>query len=357
MKLRILTRTRLIAGFLGVACIGAGVGGMGIWSMRSISSQATNILQETTAPLKKVFGLYAGLLEVQVQVRDLLLTDGAQLEATIKTLGDKGVFIESETAALLAIANDKATKSALGAFVAVWGDFKSNLGVLYDEARKGKGKAAAQFMFMMMSGPGQATRDAMNMVVDSYMIRATRMEATSSDLTKSATYVLLAAMILGLLVSIGLGLVVATSISRPVLLAANAASSIARGNLVVNLSDRFKSRSDELGDLTRALEAMSGDLNAGMRTLGAAVASLQTMGDELAGSLSRVHGSVSEIGQGVDKVRSETDEQSAGVEETAATVREMARTIEGLDAEIESQANDVTESSASVELLVGNIGE
>jgi len=357
MKPRMLTRTRLIAGFLAVALVGAGVGGLGVWSLRSITAQTTRIIEETTAPLKRVFDLYSALLEIQVKVRDLLLVTPDQVEGVIQALNEKGDFIEKESAALLAQAGNDGTKVALGAFPAVWGDFKGNLGILYDEVRAGKAKTSASFMFTMMGGPGQATRDVMGMVVGAFMNRAAAMEDEARSIASNASLILVVFVALGLLLSITLGFVVATSIAQPVLEAARAAAAIASGLLYTEISPRHRRRSDELGDLVRALEAMSNDLNRGLRTVGESVTALDSVGEDLSKSLRAVGGSMGGIAQGIELVRKETDEQSAGVEETAATVREMARTIEGLDSEIAAQSQGVSSSAASVQGLVGNIDQ
>ncbi|MFZ4614614.1 MAG: methyl-accepting chemotaxis protein [Rectinemataceae bacterium] len=357
MKLRILTRMRLLAGFLVIAMIGAGVGLLGVLAMNSISRQTSRVIEETTAPLKRVFGLYAALLEVQISARDLLLKDGEELEATITFIDERGKFIETEAKALFDVATDNNIKLALRTFPVVWGDFKGNLPILYADARAGKGKASASFMYMLMAGPGQGSRDVMGMVVDAFMAQATRMEAKSGELARAASLQLIAFVVLGFLASIGLGLFVSTQILRPVLSAARAATNIASGKLVVEVSVRDRNRGDEVGDLVRALGAMSGDLREGFRTIGGSVTSLQSAGENLSVSLLRMRESVGRIGADIDRVRSETEEQSAGVEETAATVREMAKTIRGLEGEIDAQASAVTGSTEYVGSLVANIDE
>jgi len=357
MKLRLMTRTRLLAGFLAVALIGAGVGGLGVIAMRSISKQTSRVVAETTAPLKRVFGLYSTFLEVQIQVRDLFLVDGPALETTIAKLGEADDRIRTESKALLSEAKDAGIKAALGAFPAVWGDFTANQGTLFDEARKGRGKADAAFMYSLMASPEQSTRSVMDMVVDAYMNQAADIETRSAAFVGAATIELLAFVVLGFLVSIALGLFVATQFSRPLEAASKVAASIASGNLAVGLPSKYQSRLDEVGDLARALGAMLSDLNRGFGGLGSSVGSLQSVGDELAISLGRMNAAVEKIGADIEKVRGETEEQSAGVEETAATVREMAKTIENLDAEIGVQAGGISDSAASVSGLVAGIDE
>ena len=357
MRLRMMTRTRLLAGFLVVALIGAGVGGLAVVAMRSISKQTSRVIVETTAPLKRVFGLYSTLLEVQIHVRDLFLEDGQALEDSIAKLRTADEFIQSEAKALLSESKDDATKSALGAFPSVWRDFSSNLGNLYDEARKGRGKADPSFMYSLMASPEQSARAVMDMVVEAYMQQAADIDARSSKLAGAATLELLAFVALGFLVSIGLGLLVATQISRPLEAASKVAASIASGDLTVGMSTRDLARLDEVGDLARALDAMRRDLNAGFGGIGSTVGSLRSVGDELAASLDRMNEAVEKIGADIERARGETEEESAGVEETAATVREMAKTIEGLDGEIGGQAASISESATSVSGLVAGIDE
>ncbi len=352
-----MTRARLLAGFLIVALIGAGVGGLGIISMRTISSQTGSAIAETIAPLKRVFGLYSTMLEVQVRVRDLYLQKGPALEDSITRLTAADDFIRKESKALLSEAKDDSIKAALGAFPPVWQDFSSNLGTLYDETRNGRGKADASRMYSLTASPEQSARGVMDMVVDAYMRQAADIETRNSKLADAATFELVAFVVFGFLVSIALGLFVSTQISRPLEAASKVAASIASGDLGVGTSKKDLVRGDEAGDLTRALEAMLRDLNKGFGALGSTVGSLRSVGDELATSLGRMEAAVGTIGGDIEKLRGETGGQSAGVEKTAATVREMAKIIEGLDAEIGAQAEGISGSAASVTGLVEGIDD
>lgn len=357
MKLRMMTRTRLLAGFLAVAIVGAGVGAFGVVGMRSMAKQTSLVIEETTAPLKRVFALYASFLQVQQKVRDLFLKEGADLETTIADIQKAGDSIQGEAKSLLDEANDDGIKASLGAFPSVWHDFSSNLGTLFDEARKGKGSADPAFMYSLVSSPEQAVRSVMDMVVDAYMSHAETMRETGAKLSATATLELVGLVVLGFLVSIGLGLFVATQISKPLVAASRLAATIAAGDLSSKMSEKDLARLDEVGDLLRALDAMVHDLNRGFGGIGSSVGSLQSVGEELSSSLDRMNAAVTTIGTDIERVRRETEEQSAGVEETAATVREMAKTIEGLDAEIASQAEGIGGSAQSVAGLVASIDD
>ena len=358
MKIRMLTRTRLLAGFLMVAIVGAGVGGLGVFAMHSMARQMEQAMAETTAPLKDVFNLYASFLRVQLEIRDLFLKDSQELEDTIAGLNKAGAAIQAQANDLLARSNDETVKSTLGAFPSVWRDFSSNLDSLYSEARKGRGKADPTFMYSLMGPAESIVESVMGMVVDAYMGQATEMQANGKRLADTATIELIAFSALGFGISIGLGLFVATQISRPLVAASRLAASIASGNLGGGrMGRRDVSRLDEVGDLARALEVMVHDLNEGFGGIGSSVGSLRAVGGDLSESLVRMNGAVSQIGTDIERVRKETEEQSAGVEETAATVMQMARTIEGLDEEIAAQAEGITDSSKSVAGLVSSIDE
>jgi methyl-accepting chemotaxis protein len=142
---------------------------------------------------------------------------------------------------------------------------------------------------------------------------------------------------------------------RPLRAAAASASRISSGELTTSLDLRLLARTDEFGDLARALAGMSGELGRQMLTIRGSVDELAEVGTSLQAMMGEADKAIAEVAVAVESVRGNVESQGAGVEETAATVRNMTTTIEGLDREIERQASGVSSSSSSIEQMVGNI--
>lgn len=356
MKLKLKTRARLVLAFLAIAAIGAVMGGMGIYSIGALSNQSARMMEENMAPLPRIFSLYEAVQHVQVLARDIVLARNAsEIDALAAQIAEKDAFIQKETASLASDVQDDQLKFGLSTIMLIWGDFKVSLAVIVEEARKGKGLEVVSLMSQLMSSSGATLDSATKEILDGSMKNASAMLALNRDLAVRSSLLLLVMIVMGVMASVVLGLIISVSISKPLVLASEAAKEIAAGRLGISIDTRFAARTDELGDLAKALIGMAGHLNGGMRTIGASVEELGTVGAELASSMDRTEAALAEITHGVESVSRQSINQSASVEETAATVRHMATTIEGLDQEIEVQSREVSSSSASVEEMVGNI--
>jgi methyl-accepting chemotaxis protein len=356
MRIALRIRTRLLLAFLGIAAIGAATGGMGIYYMRVFSLQSVSLLQETSAPLRRIFSLNERVQDTQILVRDLMLADPSRIPDFVADLARRDSEVRGEVANLAGKTRDPDLVAVLEVFRQNWVGFRQNIDQLLAEARKGVGKNTISQMYGTMNSSGKSIRQATDLLIDGYMGLAAKSVQKSRTLASLSTYFFIAMLSAGFGLSVLLGVFISRSISRPLKIAVDSAASIASGNLSLRSDKSFTGRADEVGDLSRALAAMTSDLNAGMSTLRSSVGMLDEVGLGLSQSLASSRGAVARIAEDIDAVSRQTVEQAAGVEETAATIRGMTKTIMGLDDRIAVQVEGVSSSSASVEQLVGNIG-
>jgi methyl-accepting chemotaxis protein len=356
MRLSLKVRAKLVSAFLAIAAFGAAMGATGIYYVETISRESARMAEQTIAPMGRFFELYGAVQQVQTLARDLVLAPNPEaVNAIVEKIAAKDEFLSKESDFLAAQVTDKQVKTNIDSFRLVWGDFKYSLAVIGDKAKAGEGRAITGLMTALMNGSGAILDSTTRDLVDAFAKSAGAVvEKNQSDARRS---VLMLSILLatGIVASVFLGLGMAKSFASPLRMTAAAAHSIAAGRLRISMDPRYSRRTDEVGDLVRALSDMTTDLNDGMRTIGASVEELGSVGAELATSMERTDRALERITAGVEAVSGQSIEQSAGVEETAATVRVMAGTIEELDREIEAQAKGVAESSSSVEEMVGNI--
>ena len=353
-KLRV--RGKLVLSFLAVAAFGALLGGMGIYYVITLSSQTARMAEKTITPLVRYMGLYGNVQEVQVLARELALANGPEaVETVIAEIEAKDKQIAAGADELVEMVDNEILESNIAGFRLIWGDFRSGLDVLFTMARAGQGLRIAGLMNTLMRSSNAALNETTKTLTENFAASAGEVVSSSRATAVRSAAIISVLILLAAAASIALGLGMARSFARPMGMAANAALSIASGNLGISLDPRFSSRPDEVGDFIRALSTMASDLNAGMRTIGDSVNELGVVAGQLAESMARTDTALEGITSGIDSVNQQAVAQSAGVEETAATVRQMASTIESLDSEIEVQAQGVSESSSSVEEMVGNI--
>jgi methyl-accepting chemotaxis protein len=156
-------------------------------------------------------------------------------------------------------------------------------------------------------------------------------------------------------VSLAVTVVFTSRMVRPLRRVAATLREIAEGGGDLTMKLGVASR-DEVGALSTAFNAFSDRLEGMIRSIHGSADRLSNVGDRLAEGMGEASSAVEEISANVESIGRLILSQSAGVEESQATVNSIARVAGSLRDHIENQAAALTESSASVEQIVGTIG-
>jgi methyl-accepting chemotaxis protein len=140
----------------------------------------------------------------------------------------------------------------------------------------------------------------------------TAADNTATANTASITMVIL--VVVGIIFSIGLGLVISNMIKKPLYVMVDAANKIADGDLDINVKVNTK---DEIGQLGQAFRKMTENLNNVMSNINSA-------SDQVAAGSSQVSDSSMSLSQGATEQASSIEELTASVEEIAAQTRQNA---------------------------------
>ena len=207
---------------------------------------------------------------------------------------------------------------------------------------------------------------------------------------------LLLVIALAALVSAVLTVVLARSIVAPLLQGVEFAKSIAGGDLTGSLE---VSRSDELGELARALNSMAqglrsivgrvkesstrvsaaaGQISTGSEQLAQSAHSQSSASEEtsstmvqmaasiqgvalhagsLSGHVNDVSSSIQELGASSEQVAKSSEVMASAVAETSATIEEMIASIDRVAENSEELGASVSETSATIEQMTVSIGE
>jgi len=170
------------------------------------------------------------------------------------------------------------------------------------------------------------------------------------------TVALLAAVIAAVCVfSAALALALVSRLLRPLVGVSRTLKEIAGGE--GDLTRRIPVASkDEIGSLASAFNLFSNSLEDIVIGVHGSADRLSGIGDRLAQGMGETSAGVEEIAANVDSISRLIVSQSSGVEETQATVAAIGRVVGGLRARIEEQAAALTESSASISLMINTIG-
>ena len=125
-----------------------------------------------------------------------------------------------------------------------------------------------------------------------------------------ASWIILAAAGLSVLLAAGAGVVVTRSITRPMDEAVRMLDAVSRGDLTMRVDGQ---RKDEIGDLQRAVEQLR-------TSLGRTVGSVRVNAESVASASSQ-------IALGNQDLSQRTEEQASALQQTAATMTELSQTV------------------------------
>ncbi len=137
----------------------------------------------------------------------------------------------------------------------------------------------------------------------------------NTQLANSTTVVMIGVTLAVTLFSVILGIVLALSISKPLTVAVSHLGEMAQGDLRNDIPAVHMKRSDEIGSLAKALDAMSRDLRR-------IVEDILTASDQVSSGSEQMSSTAQQLSQGAAEQAASAEEVSASVEEMAATVKQ-----------------------------------
>jgi methyl-accepting chemotaxis protein len=183
----------------------------------------------------------------------------------------------------------------------------------------------------------------------------------ASELAAHSESIATTLLIITLLVSIGLGILLTFSITRPLSTVVGTLSKIEKGDMTVRAN---LEREDELGTLSKALDNLSARLQTIFRNLRQSSDTLASSAEELS-SVGRQVTSTAEENVSQSATVASTAEQAAvninamasGAEEASASANEVASAAEQMSTNMNTIAAAVEEMSASISEISNNAGE
>ena len=115
-------------------------------------------------------------------------------------------------------------------------------------------------------------------------------------------------------------------------------------------------REDEFGKLARDINAFMESLQHTIQEIAETEKTLAVIGDDLGANAAEAAGAINQITANIAGIRKQSETQDASVRRTSQIVGSSIASVSSLDGLIHSEAADITQSSASIEEMVGNIG-
>jgi len=318
-------KQKLVSCFILLAVVTGIVGVFGIYTMNTINTQSENMYYNNLVPSQKLASIQAAMEDIRA---NQLLAVYERNPGTLQTRLDAiNAAVESDNTLLkeyeATIQDDenKAMYTTLTNSLTAYRELRNaNLELVkvqkYDEAQAGLDK---------VSQARQTVDEDLKALIAYNTSQAEEVLAQNTANFTTQSTVMIIFIIVGIAVAVGLGLMVANMISKPLRRMVDSAEEIANGNLDVTI--KIDSR-DEVGELGLAFVKMTDHINEIMTNIDSAA-------EQVAAGSKQIADSSMGLSQGATEQASSIEQLTASIEEISAQTR--------LNADNASEANELAE--------------
>ncbi|MBJ6799018.1 methyl-accepting chemotaxis protein [Geomonas propionica] len=314
-------RFKLVGGFLVLAMIAGGISWIGISKIRGIGTVDRWLYQKMTVPLGDIGEMAVGFQRVRIGLRELVeTTDPAEKKKIVASIKSIRAEIGDNVNAVEKTIETQKERDLLDEYKMVRGEYGQQIEKAIALAEANKDDEARA----VLNGAGKRAALHYQEVIDRLVQAKLKQAQIASDentrVADSATNMMAAAGVVGIVLAVGLGLIIAGLISAPLRKGVDFARAVSAGDLTQTLELR---QSDEVGQLIHALNEMVG-------RLGHVVAGVRSTSDHVVvGSQTLAQGS---------------EEMSAGTAQQAAAADELSGSLKQMDMNISSNAANAVET-------------
>ena len=307
---------KLVLGFVAVALLGAAVGLFGIISMHRIEAADTMLYEKMTVPLESMADFGSSLNRARANTVMAVLSGNAAYV----------LEIEKKVAARLATLKEEMIKIN-GTLIS---DTERAIFTSLQENEKVFEKDATEILALMKAGDLAGARtetlgefekaiNEMNILIEnltkSKIDAAKAQSDNNTELANSTTLLMIIVLLVISVISVIIGVALSISISKPLGVAVSHLGEMALGDLRNDIPAVYLKRSDEIGDLAKALDNLSKDLR---RIVG----DILSASDQVSSGSEQMSSTAQQLSQGAAEQAASAEEVSASVEEMSATVKQ-----------------------------------
>ena len=306
---------KLISSFALVALIAGVIGYMGITNIKTIDDNDTELYQKMTIPISMMADISTYFQRVRINTREILLAETAE---DVKMYENKMNLYRDSIASIgtrfeKLIVSDE-MKSAWAEFLQTRVDYGADLDQLVNLAKQGKVSEATSLIKGNMEKTSRAEMDVINKIVEMKKIDAKAKSDLNTEMADAASSNMIALIIVGILLAIGLGIFISRMISNALIKGVGFAETLASGDLTQRLDIDQK---DEVGMLAGALNQM-------VEKLKEVVESVMAASENVSSGSLELSSSSEEMSQGATEQASAAEEASSSMEQMVSNIKQNA---------------------------------
>jgi methyl-accepting chemotaxis protein len=355
---------KLIMSFLFTAVLTAF---MGIYlgkSLDTVDEQAVLLYEKGSVPLGMLAMVAQFAQETRVQIREWRLAKTPkEREAAVKIIKENNELVRDLIRKQTDLAASEGGKVLLKAFLESYNKYAIEIDNYFNSAKNfnSDGRSADEFpLSLLKSGDDmlEAGGKTLQKRLDTNKEMSIKAELVASDARTTKNVVLT----IVLLISISLGMFLTTSITHPLRKVVYTLNEIMeKGNMTVRSG---LDREDELGVLSKAIDALSTKLQGIFRNMRQNSDNIANSAVELSGISKQITAAAEEnlsqsvtIATSSEQAAVSINAMAGGAEEASVNANEVAGAAEQMSMNMNTIAAAIEEMSASISQISGNAGE
>jgi methyl-accepting chemotaxis protein len=354
---------KLIGAFLIIAIITGCLGFYLEQAVEDINERDTRLFEQGIVPFTLLVTSVEQMQELRVSLRDWKLSSTDEQRATaLKDMEAASNILGEAITKQIALTAKEDVKKSLADYQAGVNKYVAEV---HNFARGAKfdpntGTNVEAWSNELLSAAADLSRfTKMNVEIKSKATEALSLENDSA--AKKATGTAIVIIPITIIVSILIGVFLTISITRPLNTVVNTISKMEKGDMTARAS---LEREDELGVLSKALDAMSSKLQSIFRnlrqnadTLAGSAEELSSVGRQIASGAEESVAQSTSVASTTEQTSVNINARASGAEEAAVNANDVASAAEQMSTNMNTIAAAIEEMSASINQISSNAGE
>lgn len=315
------TRTKILSGFILLAIITAMVGVSSVVIIEGISSNLDSIYEDRMLPNAMIGEIQVKQADSRFEVSqiiskglsgDIKPSDIQESKERIEELVDANNSLIEEYNGM---EHSVAEAELLEGFVSANSEYRGYRDEIYSLIEQGKYQDAVRTNEEAASKREESEQKLRELKELNGKLGGELKEKSDAYASRGRT-IALSTAVASVALAIAIGLVIAKSIVSGLKAGVLQSEKLAAGDFSTSLEDKYTSRKDEIGDLSRSFETMTQNLKGLIKTISENSMDVSSSSEELSATVEEINGQVQSVG-------SATQEIAAGMEETSAAIEEI----------------------------------
>ena len=227
-------KAKLLTGFIIMAIIVTIVGAVGITNIKSLDQSDTELYENKTVPIAQAGQISTAFQRMRVNIRDMIVAnDPIAIQANADKIAERQAELDTLTAEFESRIVSDEMRTAFDEFVEVRKNYKGSLTELI--ALANQNQDAQAFALMADSGASgiaaRAEQDAIAKLVELKLADGSAKATANTVQANSVVTTMIIVIMLGVLISIVLGVFLGSTISKPLKKAAAMLKEMSMGHL------------------------------------------------------------------------------------------------------------------------------